>query len=296
MKHIDSEDTNSVRRGIEPKTRLVLLFCTSTLAVLIDNIALLAGLYVAALALFAYSRAGLKKSLILLAVSAAAVWGFIATQSFFYPYRPRTMLLQLVSADFPILGPLTGGVSIYLEGVLYGLAQSLRFLVMLTAGFTVVWTTSPQQLLRGLRKLRIPYKAAFLVATAVRFIPAIASEAGAVMAAMKARGFPLRPSRPWNYFRALGKGLTPIIYRNVRRASMLADSLESRGFSERTQNETTLNRDPVERILFDRVVLFAFIVVTISLAVAKLLNFAAGSGIFYSENMRWLYVLVDSYF
>lgn len=285
----------SVRWRIKPETRLVLLFCTAAAAVLIDNIPTLAGLYLAALMLFAFARLGLKKSLIMLVVSAAAVWGFIATQSFFYPFRPRTMLLQLVSADFPILGPLTGGVSIYLEGVLYGVTQSLRFLVMITGGFIVVWTTSPQQLLQGLRRLKVPYKAAFLSATAVRFIPAIASETGAVLAAMKARGFPLRPSRPWNYLRALGKGLTPIIYRNMRRASMLADSLESRGFPGPVQNRVSESREKADRRLFDRLVLFTCVALTLSLAAAKFLSFAAGSGFFYSENLRWLYVLVDSY-
>jgi energy-coupling factor transporter transmembrane protein EcfT len=94
-------------------------------------------------------------------------------------------------------------------------------------------TTSAQQLLAGLRAARVPYAAAFMTATAVRFIPTVARETRSVLDAMRVRGMPLRPTRPWRYLPALARALPAIVTRNLRRAGTLADAVESKGFALR---------------------------------------------------------------
>jgi len=278
-------------RLLGARAKIVLLACLSVAVLLVDSITVLAALDLALLAVFASARLGWKRFAILVLFTAATVWGFVLTQSLFYPYRPRTLLLELIPPGAPVLGPLTGGVALYWEGALYGMLQSLRFLALLVLGLTVVWTTSPQRLLLGLRRLRLPYRLAFMLAAALRFLPAIAEEARMVVTAMRVRGYRLRPTRPWRYLAALGHGLAPILFRNIRRATMLADSVESRSFAA-AASAATAGAAPSG--VADRLVCLVVPAATLLLVGAKLLHLAALSGLFYSDALAWLYGLADA--
>ena len=280
----------AAKHRISPETRIVLLLCLSVAVLLVDNVATLAAAAAASIALLLGARVGWRKLLFYLLFALAAVWGFLLTQSIFYVQHPRTVLIELISPQTPLIGPLTGGVAIYLEGALYGAVQSLRFLTLMTAGLTLVWTTSPQALLQGLRRLRLPFKAAFMVTTALRFLPAIATEARITLAAMRARGYPMRPSRPWSYLGALAAALGPILFRNIRRASMLADSVESRGFGVR-ENGRAL--EAAGRGRLEKLMLAAAPLATVLLVCAKLLSFAAHAGALYHAELEWMYEFVE---
>ena len=281
-------------RLLGARAKIVLLACLSVAVLLVDSIMVLAALDLVLLAVFASARLGWKRFAILVLFAAATVWGFVLTQSLFYPYRPRTLMLELVPPGAPLLGPLTGGVALYWEGAVYGLQQSLRFLALLVLGLTVVWTTSPQRLLLGLRRLRLPYRLAFMVAAALRFLPAIAEEARTVVTAMRVRGYRLRPARPWRYLAALGHGLAPILFRNIRRATMLADSVESRSFAAAASTPSAATAGAAPSGAADRLVCLAVPAATLLLVGAKLLHLAALSGLFYSDALAWLYGLADA--
>lgn len=217
----------------DPRRRLQMLALFSAAVLMLDTVPALAAVWVLAIAVFIAARPRGRSILVLVALSVATVWGFAFTQGIFYPFRPRTVLFELVPAGVPIFGSLTGGIVLYAEGLVYGLIQSMRFMALLTAGLTLVMTTSAQQLLDGLRRVRIPYPVAFMTATAVRFVPAVTRETRIVLDAMQMRGMPLRPSRPWRYLPALLRALPAIVTRNLRRATTLADAVESKGFALR---------------------------------------------------------------
>ena len=278
-------------KGVAAETRIVLLVCLSVIVLLLDSLVSLFAVFFIVFAFFLSARVGWKRVVFWLMISLATVWGYLLTQSIFYPYRPRTILFEIISPSLPLLGSLTGGIAIYWEGALYGLIQSLRLLTMITAGLTVVWTTTPSSLLGGLRRLRLPHRLAFMVTTALRFLPAIAKEARIVMSAMRARGYPLTPTRPWSYLKALAAGLSPILVRNIRRATMLADSVESRGFSKR-RAIIPPRTDPVRAT--ERVLLIGMPAIALLLIGAKLLLYAAQNGFFYSETLEWLYAFVEA--
>jgi energy-coupling factor transport system permease protein len=287
-KHSDT----AVEVLLSARVKVVLVVCFSVAVLLIDNVQTLAAAYATLMPAILLAKPGRRKLFYYALFSLAAVWGFLLTQSIFYAQQPRTVLFVLVSRDAPLIGPLTGGISVYLEGAIYGAVQSLRFLAMMTAGLALVWTTSPQELLQALRRLRLPYKAAFMVAAALRFIPAIASEARATLAAMRSRGYPMRPSRPWRYLTALTAGLGPILFRNMRRAAMLADSVESRGFALRADD----GQSPIGRAsAIERIALWLAPTIVLSMIAAKLITAAALYGVFYNEGIGWVYGLVKAF-
>lgn len=289
----DHKDSGTSNSGMPVELRILFIFLLSVITILVDHISLLVVIYLFALLIFGASKPSLRNTAMLLAISFAAIWGFVVTQSFFYPNQPRTVLLQVIAADVPILGYLTGGVSIYLEGIIHGTAQSLRFLIMVTIGLTMVWNTSPQQILKGLRNIGLPRGIAFMLSTALRFIPTITKETSMVISAMRIRGFPVQPSRPWNYVRALRKAMSPILFRNIRRAAMLADSIECKGFNlqeKRNEKSSRFRLKAPENILA-----IMGILLTASLLLIKALTFAAVHNIYYSENLGWLYAFSQNW-
>jgi energy-coupling factor transporter transmembrane protein EcfT len=81
--------------------------------------------------------------------------------------------IWLVTPDTPIIGIITGGIPLSLQGAVYGLIQSLRILAMVNASVALVMTTPFNRIIIGLRQLGIPSVFAFMLATAVRFVPTI---------------------------------------------------------------------------------------------------------------------------
>lgn len=290
--------------------KIVLLLSLSVLVFLTDQVPTLLCIYCTVVSLLVLAGTGWKRLLIWFAFSVVALWTFVLTQSVFYPYYPRTLFFEIIPAETPLLGALTGGVAVYWEGIVYGAVQSLRFLILITAGLTVVWTTSAQEMLRGLRRLGLPYPLAFMVTTAVRFIPTVGKEAGIVLSAMRTRGYRMHPLKPWRYLTAMAHSLTPILFRNMRRAGLLADSVETRGFnavhnqpategglktaSGDTRRASRDLPDNAGRWLPRRFFVVFIPLVTLALLAAKVVTIAAREGIFYSDNLIWIYDVVEA--
>jgi energy-coupling factor transport system permease protein len=277
---------------LSPPSKLRLMLLISIAVLMISQLQALIFIYAGVLfAYFANSRSRQHFPKLVI-ITVAAIWGFIVTQAFFYPYYPRTELWQLISPSAPIIGHLTGGVSVYLEGVYYGIIQALRFVILLTAGMSVVWSSSPVELLKGMQSLGLPYRLAFLASTALRFIPIIMKETGSVLAAMKMRGYPLSRLRPWGYFSAISRAIMPILYRNIRRAAVLSDSLDCRGFAIR--DDSVKPSKPLmpgnEKILLSLLSLIFSLLI-----VVKLLHILAIKNYLQIENLRWIYELVQKY-
>ena len=98
-------------------------------------------------------------------------------------------MFTLVPADLPLIGKMTGGIRVYREGLFHGIVQSLRFNTTLGIGCFIIWTTQPRDLLLALTQLRVPTTLAFMVTTALHFIPVIANEAANVLRSQRLRGF-----------------------------------------------------------------------------------------------------------
>ena len=82
------------------------------------------------------------------------------------------------------LGPLT----ITDNGLYQGPIFFFRLSVVVLASFVLIWTTDTRDLMVSLTKVGIPYRGAFAVFLALRFLPLIQREVDAVRAAHSIRG------------------------------------------------------------------------------------------------------------
>jgi energy-coupling factor transport system permease protein len=123
------------------------------------------------------------------------------------------------------LGPLHGSQ----EGLLKGAGYFFRLAIMVLVSFMFIWTTDIRELMAGLTSLGIPYRYAFAIFTALRFLPIIQQEVEAVQAAHAIRGRAARS--PWAHrFRLWQRYLFTVIINGLRKAENTALAIESRGF------------------------------------------------------------------
>ncbi len=148
----------------------------------------------------------------------AVVWSTMVGQGLFYGDVPRHAVFQL------------GPVALWWEGLTWGAVQSARFVAVSCVGLALAVTFSPDRLLGALRRLRVPGALAFLAVTALRFVPVVAREWGVVRAARARRGRGLSRRGPVAWVRAEVLMLRPLVMRALRRARVLAETLDSRGF------------------------------------------------------------------
>jgi energy-coupling factor transport system permease protein len=117
-----------------------------------------------------------------------------------------------------------GPVTISAEGLSRGISLVARLLAMETVAVAVLVTTHPSDLFGGLRRIRVPWTVAFMLAMTMRLVPLLQRELGLVLDAQRARG--LRASG----FRAVVPALLPVFVAGFEHVGQLAIGMEARGF------------------------------------------------------------------
>ena len=261
----------------DPRTKLIGVILVGFLAITMENPVLLG--VIALLSASALVRSGLtpqwwKRALTLAAFIA---WGTVLSQGLFYSEQPRVPWIQI------------GPVTLWEEGIRWGLIQSLRLLAVSLAGIALAVSTSPDRLFIGLIALRVPYGLAFMAVTALRFVPQVAKEVRTVHQARARRGRPALQRNPLALLRLELMLLQPVTARALRRAQVLAESLDARGFdagAPRTQ------RQPLRMALWERMTLAISIPIVGALIAARLLMLLYTSGTLYIPELRELYGFV----
>lgn len=266
----------------DPRFQLGFLIFIGLLAILLDGVLSLALLAAAGLSRALLSRPTLRQFLILLFLIFFSVWGFMFSQGLFYRGIPRTILAVIIPPGAPIIGPLTGGLSISYEGVLYGASQSLRIVATLSAGLAVGWSADPARLLAGMTALRMPHALAFCITTAVRFLPLTFEEAHTALRAQRMRG--LRPyRRPLQTLLRIAK---PVLAASIRRSETIAHAAASRGYQPDLRRSSLR---PLRMSFAEKSMLAALGAVFLFILAAKMLYFLYESGLSYIPALQGLY-------
>jgi energy-coupling factor transport system permease protein len=152
-----------------------------------------------------------------LGVFLALSTGVLLFNTLFYGGEKLTPLLQA--------GPLT----IYREGLFFGLSVALRLLCITSYSAVFVYTTDPTLLASSLvHQLRLSYRIAYAVLAAYRFLPVLQRELSHIRDAHRIRsgyreGFGARLGRIRRY------GI-PLLTNGIRQAERMSISMDARGF------------------------------------------------------------------
>lgn len=224
----EGTDAASWAQRLNGRTKLLVLFLFAILMITVDNPRTLFVLFSFTLLLHIVARTSIYKWKVLAVLLLLGLWGSMFSQALFYAQTPRSPLFVIISPEAGVLGQLTGGLYVYREGILYGAVQGLRSASMLTLGLLVCWTSDPRQLLQAMLAWRLSPQLAFMLVTAIRFLPVLAAETGEIITALQLRSDSQRGRTA--VLRHLPYIAKPLLARCLRRAQTLALSVVSRGF------------------------------------------------------------------
>ncbi|MCK6525697.1 energy-coupling factor transporter transmembrane protein EcfT [Myxococcota bacterium] len=259
---------------MDPRARLLLIVNVGLLAVTLERPMSLALLALAAAAPLTLrpppARWFVRGGLMALGI----VWSTVLSQGLFYAEQPRVALACV------------GPVCLWREGVLWGLAQSARFLAVSFAGLALTLTTPPDRLLAALVALRVPFGLALMGATALRFVPELGQELLIVRDARAQRGRPVYRRGPVAWLRLELSMLRPVIARAWRRAQSLAESLDTRGFDPL---QPRVSRRPLRFTWRDAVIVTPVTALTIGALITRILTLLYTTDTWYHPSLRALY-------
>lgn len=241
------EEKDTIMHRLDPRVKLCWVFGMSVLSMLLGTPLLLAAAFASTIPFWALVKPSGAKVRAILFVFGTMVFGFMLTQSFFYYWGdPENPTFTIIPAAFPVLGTLTGGVHFYLEGAVYGLLQSLRFMTTVSAASVFVASTHPSELLVGLvRFIKVPFtnswigvpnEIAFMVSSAVGFAPSMIEESIIIINAMRARGLEIKGGIRTK-IKALRYIFFPMVVGLLRKGRQIAIAADARAFRA-TRNRT----------------------------------------------------------
>ncbi|MFI2858678.1 energy-coupling factor transporter transmembrane component T family protein [Paenibacillus sp. JSM ZJ436] len=202
-----------------------------------DPLGKLAGLL--CIAVMAMLWKGTASQLLLLGLCiVAARWG--AGMSWRRMYR-GVRLIAAVALPYFLLTALTvpgetvwltwGPLRLTVEAVDQAGEMSLRMISLFLSSLAYIATTNPQELVAEMvQRLRIPYRFAFGISTALTFLPMLEEEGEMIRAAQQVRGG--RPPKGLKGRLAWGaRFIAAVLLNSLRRVQQTAGAMESKGFT-----------------------------------------------------------------
>lgn len=121
-----------------------------------------------------------------------------------------------------------GGLTALSQGAAGGAAAALGLTATTSTFFVFFSATPPEELGDALVRVGVPFRYAFVLSTALQFVPVIQRRARGIFEAQRARGIPLEWG--WRALRRYPAFLLPLLVQSFQLAEELAEAMEARGF------------------------------------------------------------------
>ncbi|HLV09292.1 MAG TPA: energy-coupling factor transporter transmembrane component T [Halanaerobiales bacterium] len=236
---------------LDPRTKLLMVFSLSSLAVFIKELELLIPVMFIAL-LLVYFLGGelsvLKKHSKFLLIFI----GIAVIQSIFSP--SGEVLLNIGSLKLLTTGGLVKGVRVILR----------MFIIIVSA--TIMLDSNSREIIQGLIQWKVPYELAFMVSLAIRFLPLLGEEARDVYTAIQLRGIEVEELPLKKRFKLYSYLLMPVLSGVMVRAREISTSLECRAFRAYPQRSSyqQLQFQTADYLIVILSLIFTAVVLTIS--------------------------------
>jgi energy-coupling factor transport system permease protein len=202
--------------GLDPRTKIVMIICLSTLAVFLNEPWPLLLLFILTLVILLLMRIN-----------------FFRIIMRFKKLLPLLLLMLIIQSVFTAGGDALlsfQGVNILTSN---GFNSSLCILFRLLTFFSsamIIMTSNTRDYVLALVQLKIPYEIAFMVLVALRFLPVFIEEIKDTLVAMQLRGIDLQRI-PWRHkIKFYTHLFAPLLSSVMLKAHQLAIAMEARAF------------------------------------------------------------------
>jgi energy-coupling factor transport system permease protein len=251
---------NSVFHRMKAMTKLIFVVAFFIVTMVFFKTTSLLILLLTMVALWRISKLPMKflKLLMILVISTGVT--FLLIQGFLYdpPHGYYTVIFTV-----PLPKILLGNKNIWdltLEGVLFGVAMTIKMMAVIFVFPLAIITTSITDFVAGLTRLKIPYKFSFTLAIALRMVPQVNSSFEIIQDAQKVRGIDIEKMGLVKRLRTYVSLLVPLVLSLLRGSDTMDIALESRGFGY-TQKPTSIDDSSLRRIDYIALVVIALLVV-----------------------------------
>ncbi|MHA1848411.1 MAG: energy-coupling factor transporter transmembrane component T family protein [Promethearchaeota archaeon] len=184
--------------ALDPRTKLVITITYSTLALLFNN-------------------------LIILALLTLTLVPFIINAKIL-----QRWLTSIKGLTFIILFILI--LNTWLNSLDFALSMCIRIILLLTSFSLFFMTVHPDDLALSLLTMKVPFSFTFTLSLATRFMPTLATEAQNIIDAQRSRGLELERGSLIKRVKNMIPILIPLIINSIKRAFSIAEALESKAF------------------------------------------------------------------
>ena len=157
-------------------------------------------------------------------------------------YLKQAMFLKYMYLFFIIFFTLTEGnrllfefgfIKIFSDGFIQGLFYSSKMILFVLMGALLTFTTAPNELVAGARRLFnsvAAEKFAFMTSLAIRLIPMILDEVKVIYSAQQSRGLDFSELPFMEKLNKLMSIIIPAIANTIKRLTMMMDVMDCRGY------------------------------------------------------------------
>jgi len=225
MKYLDRK---TMFHHLDPRTKIILSIGCAALIIIFKTPLSLFILFIILFLCFLSMKPPVSYIKNIIRIMAIACFVTTISQGFFYYFEPKTPLIVFVEKNSGLLGRITGGIAFYIEGMEYGIIQSMRLFSATLISMIIVMSTHPSHLLLGLKKFGISEKIGFALTISIRFLPMLIEEAKRIMIAQRLRGLKMNGIK--GNFKRFHYLVVPLIIDSLRQGRKTALAAEVRGF------------------------------------------------------------------
>jgi len=203
-------------KRLDVRTKIILVLCLSTPAVLVQDPYMLAAVLIMSILISIFIGSDLKK----ISKSLSRIWYIFFTLIIVQSIFTGSGMELLSISRFTIL---TSG------GIIKGVEFMLRLLIIIISA-TIMATSNQREIVQGLNQWRVPYEISFMVSIAIRFLPMLAAEIKNTLIAVQLRGIDpqeLKFSKRIKLYRYI---FSPVLINTVKKAQKLSIAMEARAF------------------------------------------------------------------
>ena len=223
--NMNSTSWKSPLKKLDGRSKLLVLSVIFTMALMFSHWAYILGLLGRVMVMWLIARLPFKpiQDLFKFFIFIAVV--ILVVQIFFYPGTTNLFRISNAVSAIGFSGYIT------LEGILFGIAMVLRLVVIMIVAPLLVMTTPLPDLMLALVKIKVPYKFAFIMTTALSMLPSIQNRAAIIQQAQLCRGISYDATGKFlSKLRASVSLLVPLILGTFRDSQTLEIAMSSRAF------------------------------------------------------------------
>ncbi|MFW5649474.1 MAG: energy-coupling factor transporter transmembrane component T family protein [Candidatus Alkaliphilus sp. MAG34] len=202
--------------NIDPRTKLVIVLCLSTLAVFIKDILFLSGILLVTIIISMIFKVDMLQVL-------------RKTKRLLYVLLAIAIVQSIFSMEGQILIGIGKLTILTTAGFQKGLEFIIRIMIIISSA-AIVTTSNSREIVQGLVQWKLPYEIAFMVSIGIRFLPVLTEEIKDSIIAIQLRGVEIEKIPLRKKLHVYSYLFTPILISTIIRAQKLSTSIEMRGF------------------------------------------------------------------